>query len=375
MKKRVVHIAQSYTGGVPEYLYTLIKHLNHNKYENILILSNEYSNQIERFKEKATEINLIDMERDINLKKDIKSTIEVKKILKRVKPDVVYLHSSKAGAFGRLALLFKRKIKIIYNAHGWFFNAEMSNKKKKIIALIERILAINTDMIVNISKNEYDSAIRYKIANKEKMCIIENGIDFNKFEHSQKYRKPTREKYNIKDSEVLVGVVGRIEEQKSPITTIKAAEQTIKQMKNVKFMFIGSGSLEETVKEYAIEKNIQDNIIFTGWVNRVEEYIPALDIAILPSKWEGFGLAIIEYMACKKPIIASKTGGIENIINDNENGFLITPGDYKKLSEYIIKYINNKELVEQMVELNYKYGIENYSIKNEIQKTEELLDM
>ena len=104
------------------------------------------------------------MIREINMKSDLKAIKEVRKIIKKEKPDIVYLHSSKAGAIGRIALMFSKKIKIFYNAHGWYFNAQISKKKKIVFRIIEKILAIKTDKIINISKSEYDSAIKYKIA-------------------------------------------------------------------------------------------------------------------------------------------------------------------------------------------------------------------
>lgn len=375
MKKKVVHIAQSSVGGVPEYLYTLLNNIDTQKYDNILILSEEYKNQIEKFNKVSSKIYFVPMVREISFKNDVSAIMKVNKIIHNVKPDIVYLHSSKAGAIGRIAMLFNRKIKVIYNAHGWYFNAEISEKKRKVISLIEKILATKTNMIINISKDEYNSAIERKIAKPNKMCIIENGIDFRKFENIDKYRKTTREKYNIKDDEIVIGVVGRIEEQKDPITFIKAAKIVNEKVPNTKFMYIGAGSLENDVKLFAKENNLENNVIITGWTNNVERYIPALDIAVLPSKWEGFGLAIIEYMACKKPIIASKVGGIEDIINDEKKGFLITPQDYNTLSKYIIKYIEDKELVNKIIDFNYKYAIDKYNIKSEIEKTEKIFDM
>ena len=84
----------------------------------------------------------------------------------------------------------------------------------------------------------------------------------------------------------------------------------------------GSGNLQNEVLKISKEQRIDSNIIITGWVNDVEKYISAFDIALLPSKWEGFGLAIVEYMACKKPIITTKVGGISDILNLNEAFFV-----------------------------------------------------
>lgn len=350
-------------GGVLEYLYMFLKNFKDENYENVLIVSQDYENKLDKFKDVVNDIYIVNMTREIRLKQDIKATLQIRKLLKKIKPDILYLHSSKAGAYGRIAMLFNRKVKILYNAHGWYFNADMSTKKKKVIILIEKILALRANKIINISKSEYNSALKYKIAPERKMCVIENGIDFTKFEGCDKYREETRKKYNIGDNEIVIGVVGRLSEQKDPMTTIKAFNEVYKENKNVRLMYVGSGELENEVMEYAKENNLQHLVTITGWVNDTEKYIPAFDIAILPSKWEGFGLAIIEYMACKKPIVASNVGGIADIIKDNENGFLIEKENYNRLTQKVIEILNNKEEANSFIKNNnaviYKYNIKN----------------
>ena len=365
-KKKIVHIAQS-AGGVAEYLYMFFKNWKNEEYENILIVSQDYKAQLDRFKSYTSNIYIVPMVREIEPKNDIKAILKVRKILKQIKPDVVYLHSSKAGAIGRIALAFNFKTKILYNAHGWYFNAQISDKNKKIFAVIEKILAIKTDKIINISKSEYESALKYKIAPKKKMCIIENGIDFTKFENNDKYREETRKKYHIENNEIVIGVVGRLTEQKDPMTMIKAFELVCKENKNTRLMYVGSGELEKDVKQYAREKNILDKIIITGWVDNVEQHIPAFDIAVLPSKWEGFGLVLIEYMACDKPIIATNVGGISDVIVDKRNGLLIKAEDVNDLSENIILLIKNKPVKEKIIETNKLYR-KQYIIQQLIEK-------
>lgn len=193
-KKTIVYISQPTYGGVIEYLYMLLKNIDHTKFNNILVISEEYREYIDRFKPFISEVYYLPMTRDVKIKSVFKSVIKLRKILKKIKPDIVYMHSSMAGAVGRIALLFNTKIKSIYNAHGWYFNAQISDKKKKVYAIIEKILAFKSTKIINISKAEYDSAIQYKIAPAKKMCIIENGIDFIKFNNNDKDREEIRKK-------------------------------------------------------------------------------------------------------------------------------------------------------------------------------------
>lgn len=370
--KKIVHIAQS-AGGVLEYLYMLLNNFNSDEYEHTLIVSQDYEEKKDIFEPITKEIYIVPMVRDIKPKEDSKAIGKIKKIIKKVKPDIVYLHSSKAGALGRIALLFNSKTKVLYNAHGWYFNAEISNKKRKVFALIEKMLAIKTDKIVNISKSEYESALKYKIAPEKKMCIIENGIDFSKFKDNEKYRKNTREELKIKDDEIVIGVVGRLSEQKDPITMIKAFNELYKENKNVKLMYVGAGELEDEVKRFAKDNNILDRIIITGWVSDVERFIPAFDIAVLPSKWEGFGLVLIEYMACDKPIVATNVGGIGNIIQDGRNGLLAEKLDYIKLNNNIQKLINKTVFSKEIIN-NNKKNREKYNINEVVKKHQKLFE-
>ena len=359
-KKKVLHIAQS-AGGVAEYLYMLLKNFNSTEYENVLIVSEDYKNQIKRFEPYIKNIYVVPMTRNINPKVDINSIFRIKKIIKEERPEIVYLHSSKAGAVGRLALLFDFKTKILYNAHGWYFNAEIGKKKKTFFAFVEKVLAIKTNKIINISNAEYESALKYKIAPKKKMCIIENGIDFSKFANSDMYRTETRKKYDIDKNDIVIGVVGRLSEQKDPMTTIRVFKMVKDKYSNAKLMMVGSGELEDEVRGFAKSNNIDKDVIITGWIDNVEKYIPAFDIAVLPSKWEGFGLVIVEYMACGKPVVASNVGGIVDLIEDGKNGFLCEVGNEKEIYYKIDKILECKDLRENISKRNYidkdKYDI------------------
>lgn len=370
-KIKVIHVLQS-AGGVAEYIKDLLNNIGNDRYENILIVSNDYKENEKNLEKMCSNIFYVDMIREINLKKDIDAIIKIKRILKKEKPDILYLHSSKAGALGRLAAFFCRRIKIIYNAHGWYFNADIGKKKKIFFQLVEKFLAYRTNKIIAISKSEYNSAIEKKICKENKLVLIENGIDVDKYADYENYREYTREKLGIKDNDIVIGIVGRISEQKDPITSIKAAVELIKQKSNIYFMFVGSGDLEEEVLKIARKNNIESNIIITGWVENVKQYIAAFDIALLPSKWEGFGLAILEYMICKKPIVVTKIGGIADILENPNSAFFVEKENYKDIVNKVEKIIDKKNDINDMIEENYKICKTRFSIKRVAKQTDEL---
>ena len=347
--KKIIHIAQS-AGGVANYIQTFLNNINSEEYENVLILSEDYKNY-KKISNEENKIYYVDMVRNINLVKDLKAIKNIYKIVKKENPDIVYLHSSKAGALGRIALLLT-KYKIVYNAHGWYFNADIG-KKRMFYQLIEKILAFRAQKIIAISDSEYKSALKKHICRKNKLVLIENGIDIEKYDGTVANVETMRAKLKIPNDAIIVGIVGRIDEQKDPITSITAAAKIIKQNPKIYFVFVGKGSLENKIINYANEKGIRENIVVTGWVEDTKPYIEMFDIALLPSKWEGFGLAIIEYMMCKKPIIATKIGGIADILNKSNSGFFIEKSnadDIVKQINYIIEHSKN---IEKIVEQNY----------------------
>lgn len=136
-KIRILHLAQS-AGGVDRYIKMLMKYSDSNKFENILICSYDYEEI--NYKGLVADFMQIDMHREISAVDDIKAIRTVRKLIKRYKPDIVYAHSSKAGAVARIADI-GLKNSCVYNPHGWAFNMRSSKKKQKLYTVIEKLAA------------------------------------------------------------------------------------------------------------------------------------------------------------------------------------------------------------------------------------------
>ena len=153
---RVLHVAEA-AGGVERYLQTLFKYNDKKQVENILVCSQNYD--YKKFEELADRVIVLKMAHQINPYSDIKVEKALRKIIKEIKPDIVYAHSSKAGALARIADLGLNN-KVIYNPHGWAFNMLQSAKKKEMYKWVEKISAHFCDKIVCISDAEKESALR-----------------------------------------------------------------------------------------------------------------------------------------------------------------------------------------------------------------------
>jgi Glycosyltransferase len=348
MKKRIMHVSQS-NGGVAKYLQMLFKYMNRSRYEQILVYPNEYSDEEKNFNNLVDKIEFIDINREISLKGDIKALIQLYKVIKKYNPDLIYVHSSKAGALGRIVNILTRK-PIIYNPHGWAFNMGSSNKKKVIYKLIEKILAKKCDQIIAISEQEKKSALSNKICEEEKIQVIFNGIDVEEYENSIIDKYKCRKKLGIPNDSVVIGMVGRISKQKAPDTFIKVAAKIKKKLPNAFFVIVGDGDERKKIEELIDKLGLRDSILIAGWVKNSYEYIQAFDVAMLLSRWEGFGLAIAEYMISKKPIIATNVDAIPNLITNDETGVLVEVDNVSEIVKGIVKIINNKEFSDYIAE-------------------------
>ena len=241
----------------------------------------------------------------ISLFPDLKAFFELRKIIKNYKPDILQLHSSKAGTLGRLAGFSFRK-KIIYTVHG-FDSVRIRNRK---FLFIEKLLQNWTGAIVPVSKYDEKNLINEGI--KHNVVCIKNAIsepkeDLNQIEIINKIKK---EKLNKK---IVVLSIARISAQKRFEQFIEVAKKLI----NDNFSFFWVGTPTDTEYENIFSKiEIPSNTTFLGSVNNAGNLIHFCDVFLLCTNYEGLPITILEALACGKPIIATPVGGVPEVVDD-----------------------------------------------------------
>lgn len=368
MRKLVMHIAQA-AGGVEKYVIMLLENMNRSEYRQIVVCS--YDFHIYKLKEVTEAIEQVKMCREINLFNDVIAICKVRRLIKKYKPEILYMHSSKAGIIGRLANL-GLKTEVIYNPHGWAFNMKVSKVKRRAIALAEKILAYFCNKIIAISDAEKESALSMNICSENKIEVIFNGIDIEKIKEITKEFTLTKEILRIPKEAYIIGMVGRISRQKAPDTFIKAAVEIRKIIKNAYFIIVGDGEEKKQLLKLINKNGIEENVLITGWVDNPLEYIGLFDVAMMLSRWEGFGLAITEYMISKKPVIATNVDAIPNLINHDINGYLVEVDDIKQIVDGIVKIHSDFEYKERLINNSFNRVIEKFNIKRVAKSHEEL---
>ena len=331
-------------GGVDRYIRMLLKYLDKDKFENVLVCSQDFHE--EDYKGLVISFEQIEMTRAIG-GNDLKAIKEVRALIKKYNPGIVYAHSSKAGAIARIADI-GLKNRCVYNPHGWAFNMRCSAKKKAMYTAIEKIAAPFCDKIICISDAEKQSALEKKICREDKLQVIFNGVDIDAYENGVRGAVKRRD-LNIPEDAFVVGMVGRMSPQKAPDVFIKMAKKVKDSVPNAHFIIVGNGNQEAEIRKYAEDNGFSDSLHITGWVDNPMSYVELFDVACLLSRWEGFGLALPEYMMAGKPIVASNVDAIPNIIRDGENGLLVKVDDAVGASEAVLRIYQEDGLKDRLV--------------------------
>lgn len=300
---------------------------------------------------------------------DVKSIVKLISYIKEHDIHIIHSHGSKGGLYGRVAgFLSRRKVVNIWTLHLLIEenNYTLSKVRKKIYMLMEHILnKFFTDYIVCVSEDLMKKQVQKY--NYKNICTIHNGIDIEKYRNAEKEVNNETNSYN---NVIKFGFVSRLSKQKGVPFLIEAVRR-LNEMEKYKGRFkvdiVGTGDQEEILKSMVDDYNLNDVIIFHGFVSNVPEMLSNLDVVVLPSLFEGFPMIVLESMCSITPLIASNVNGIPEVIDNNRNGFLVEPGDIDGIVKSMILYIDNPQLIRV-------HGIEGNKLITEKFSKEKMLE-
>lgn len=363
---KILHVVQSAGYGVTIYVESLIKGLPQKLFTQILLGSEYYDNDY--YKSLVSKLITIRMDRNIT-KNDISTIIQCRKIVLKEKPDILYCHSAKAGIYGRLACI-GTSIKVVYNPHGWSFNMHCSKLKRWFYMAIEIIFSVFTDKIIAISNYEKESTPA--LISRRKIVTIQNGIDIDKDKNLLENSKLNRKDLGISQDAFVIGLIARISEQKGQDLFVKAAKEIVKQIPQAVFLLVGGKSDDIPIEQLIAENNLTDNFFITGEVKDAIRYANLFDVAVLTSRWEGFGLVLPEYMLAKCPIVAFDVDAVSESVENGINGLLVKAEDTQQLADSVIKLYQDEKLRKQMGENGYLKALHQFDMKRVCQEHERL---
>lgn len=259
--------------------------------------------------------------------------------------DCVHVHLFPGQYYGAVLAKKFKNIPFIFTEHSTF------NKRRDIKAFypVEKWSYSRYKKILCISEMTGKSLTGWMPSIKPKLKVVYGGIIINEVQ---------RNKEPLYDAVLVGSLRGQEKGVDIFIKSIKAIENHIN-----KAAIVGDGMLKDELTALRDSLNLKDKIDFIGNTDNVNQYLSNSRMFVLPSRWEGFGLAILEAMAAKLPVVASNVGGIPEIITSGQDGILVPKEDTKALSEAMLYILNNEDKAKAMAEKAYNTVVERFSIE------------
>ena len=297
------------------------------------------------------------------------------------KVDIVHAHfSTPPGELAGLRYAKKKKIPFVLTYHGDAQKDFGTFIRQMGVSLYNKHFLDNVlsyaDVIISPSEY-YISESRFLGKYRDKIVVIPNGINLEEFMIS--YSKgECREKLNLPAQDRMILFLGGLTPYKGPDVLVRAMAKIIKYIPDARLVLVGSGKMKNVLEELARKIGVNDHMEFAGFVteNAKPLYYRAADVFVLPSTMnkEIFGIVNLEAMACGVPIVASKIGGVPDVVKDGENGLLAPPRDSEALADAIIYLLENEEVRSKMGK-NGRKKVEDYSWDKIADMTERLYEL
>ncbi|MCX5839559.1 MAG: glycosyltransferase family 4 protein [Deltaproteobacteria bacterium] len=361
-KIKVAHVITRFDkGGSAENTFITVRDLDKARYDIVLITGASPPGNAGDPETKAIQANvnsarghhvrlicLRHLLRDLRPFSDLATFFSLLWIIRREKPHIVHTHTSKAGILGRWAAWFCRVPVIVHTPHGHVFWGYFKSWQTRLFMLLERWTARITTAIVTLTPQEKEDHLRFRIAPEEKFTVIHSGVDLRTFRADLYPPLEAKALLGIPPGMTVVGTVGRLTPVKGQEVLIRAASELICRGEKIFLVLLGNGELRQDLEQLTIRLGIAEYVRFLGWRSDVARVMAACDVFCLPSRNEGMGKVLVESMAMGKPIVASRIGGIPDIVRPGENGILVPVGDAAAWAEAIARLCRDPEERRQM---------------------------
>ncbi len=375
-KIRVLHIiTRLCAGGAREVLLKIIDGLDKSRYDVTLLCGPQDFVMGSAQAPQVKTVVIAQLVRRINPIKDLVALIKLYLFIKRGKFDIVHTHTSKAGILGRTAAKLSKVPIIFHIPHGSIFHPIYFRKCAIfILRKIERIAALYTDRIIVGSDNEREDFLHNGIGNEGKYVRIPYYF-IREGAYDVKVDKQAKKKeLNVPDGHLLLANIARLVPEKGHIFCLEAFRKVIDEVPNVLLLIVGEGYLRKAIEKKISELNLQKNVILTGFREDIPQILSITDISLHTSLWEGTPLSIVEAMSLGKAIIATRVGGIPEIIKDGTTGILVQPQNVDELAKWIIRLSSDRTLLSVLGREAKEYARQKFDSKAIINEINNLYD-
>jgi glycosyltransferase involved in cell wall biosynthesis len=375
-RRRVLHIMTTFSvsSGAAENTRLTLNSLPRDRFEVFLALPLRQTTEPLLARD-VTRLPLRHLVRPLRPWRDIAALIEIYRLCRRWRFDVVHTHNSKDGVLGRWAAHLAGVPVIIHTNHNLSFRASKHGNVNRFYAYLERITARITTSLLAVSTENVRECLEHGIGAPSQYRVVYSGLDL------ERYRVPfgrleARAKLGLPEATALVGWFGRLNYQKDPLTFVRAAERVLAGFPGVRFVVCGDDPLGEdlaaSVHDLAHELGLVDRIHFLGFRSDLPLVLSAVDVVMHSSRYEGMGRTVCEALVCGRPVAGTAVDGVrEVIVSGVRGGILVPPGQPEALADATLALLRDRERAHALASAGRAWVEANLSATEMVQKIAE----
>lgn len=321
-------------------------------------------------------VTLPHLHREISPIQDLRATFRLARMMRTLRPTILHTHTAKAGAVGRIAALLAGRARppiVVHTFHGHVLRGYFGRFWTWFFRMLERMLARITDALVAVSPEVRDELVALGIAPASKFAVIRLGIELgDRLPDHDQARAETRRVMGVRDNRFLIGWTGRMTGVKRTDIVLRGFALLRERGVRATLCMVGDGPDRPKIEELAAELGIARDCLFTGYQEEVGRFFAAFDAFVLPSANEGTPVTAIEALASGCPVVATRVGGVPDVVRDGEDGILIDPGSPEQLADALARLAGDPSLRERMGVAGREHTVTRYAVSRLIDDVDSL---
>ncbi|HEY8776065.1 MAG TPA: glycosyltransferase family 4 protein [Gaiellaceae bacterium] len=321
-------------------------------------------------------VRIDELGREISPLRDLLATIQLARLIRKERPQILHTHTAKAGTVGRVAALLAGSRKppiVVHTFHGHVLRGYFGPVRTLLFRLLERWLAASTTALVAVSPQVRDDLVALGIAPRERFVVIRLGIELDeRVAPEQNGRSESRRYLGIPGDRFTVGWIGRM-------TAVKRTDDVLVAFKRLRddgvdavLCMVGDGPDRPQLEQRAHELGLARDTVFLGYQEDVAPFYAAFDALVLPSGNEGTPVSVIEALAAQVPVVATRVGGVPDVVEDGEDGFLVETGATHDLADRLARLARDPELRARMGKHGRERVLPRYAVERLVEDVDEL---
>ena len=331
-------------GGAQEVALYAVSHLDRSKFRPLLVTGSGGLLTEEAKTLPGVDVHLLpSLTRQVHALADLVALVDLICLFRRLRPTIVHTHSSKAGILGRWAAWCAQVPVIIHTIHGYGITPAQPSWLRRILILLERMTGRITTHWIAVAQADIEKGIEWRLFDRTQVSVVRPGIDPHPFQTDidATTRNVLRAQFGAGPADYLIGTVACLKPQKAPEDFVAVAKQVCEAVPNARFALIGDGDLRPRIESLIEAKGLHTRLHLAGWRRDISTVMKIFDAFLLTSHWEGLPRVLLEARTIGLPIVATKVGGVEEVIVQGRHGWLSDAGDIAGLSAHLIRVLQN----------------------------------